>query len=333
MRKNDVSLLIALLALTISGCTSSPKKKSKKPSSNVETSSILSNSKEGTSARSSVSSGEDASSQSPISSVAPSSEVISSASIGASSSASPISSGYPSSSVPVLSSAQPVVSSTTPIVSSSDSVLSSNTPVVSSSVIPVSSGTPHTSTSISPIIGDTDYTDCQTEYDHGNASGLLSELRNVTKNGESGSYNDLWNTYNTAYVVNGKMYDYYSNITNYTPGDDQDHGSHSDEGDTYNREHSIPKSWWGGSTSTGSQGCDPFIVVPTDSVINGIRNNYTFGIVESVTNSSANGYSKLGYGSNSWGYSGIVFEPNDSVKGDFARIYFYAIAKYTESYD
>lgn len=160
----------------------------------------------------------------------------------------------------------------------------------------------------------------------------MSEMRAVIKSGQSGSYDGLWTTYKKAYVrSDGYIYDYYSNITNYVPGDDQDHGSHPQENYSYNREHSIPKSWWGGDYSTGTQGCDPFIVVPTDAKINEIRSNYAFGYVSSVTESSANNYSLLGYADETWGYSGKVFEPNDEVKGDFARIYFYALTKYDVS--
>ncbi|MBR0301566.1 MAG: endonuclease, partial [Bacilli bacterium] len=167
---------------------------------------------------------------------------------------------------------------------------------------------------------------------HGNRDGLMSEMKAVTKSGKSGSYDGLWTTYKNAYVrSDGYIYDYYSNITNYVPGDDQDHGSHPQENYSYNREHSIPKSWWGGDYSTGTQGCDPFIVVPTDAKINEIRSSYAFGYVSSVTERSANNYSLLGYADETWGYSGKVFEPNDQVKGDFARIYFYALTKYDVS--
>ena len=160
----------------------------------------------------------------------------------------------------------------------------------------------------------------------------MSEMKAVIKSGKSGSYDGLWTTYKSAYVRSDDyIYDYYSNITNYVPGDDQDHGSHPQENYSYNREHSIPKSWWGGDYSTGTQGCDPFIVVPTDAKINEIRSSYAFGYVSSVTERSANNYSLLGYADETWGYSGKVFEPNDEVKGDFARIYFYALTKYDVS--
>lgn len=189
--------------------------------------------------------------------------------------------------------------------------------------------------SITPApTGDTDYTYCEEAYKNGSASQLLTQIRDVAKNCHPGSYGDLWTIYNKVYVRDdGYMFDYYSNVTNFEPGTDQDGGSHSKEGDTYNREHSIPKSWWGGNTSSGTQGCDPFIVVPSDSVINGMRSNYAMGYVDYVQSSSKNNFSKLGPGKASYGYTGIVFEPDDSVKGDFARIVMYAIAAYQDSYD
>ena len=180
---------------------------------------------------------------------------------------------------------------------------------------------------VSATIDINDYSSCQTAYNNNNASGLLTALRTITSPGSSGSYDALWNTYKSAYVrADGYMFDYYSSITNYRPGTDQA-GSYGKEGDVYNREHSIPKSWWGGSTS--NQGADPYIVVPTDGYVNGARSNFTFGMVNVAEKTFSN--SKKGSGKQEWGYTGTVFEPDDSVKGDFARIYYYAIAKYSAS--
>ena len=174
----------------------------------------------------------------------------------------------------------------------------------------------------------TDYSAAQTAYANSDADALFSALRTISlPNTQSGSYSKLWDTYKTAYVrANGTMMDYYSSSSSYKPGTDQA-GSYSGEGDKYNREHSIPKSWWGGSESL--QGADPYIVVPTDGYVNGRRSNYPFGMVKSATYTSSGGFSKLGSADTSWGYSGTVFEPDDSLKGDFARIYFYAVTKYT----
>ena len=168
-----------------------------------------------------------------------------------------------------------------------------------------------------------DYTQCNNAHNSHNASALLSALRTITSPGKSGSYDGLYETYKAAYLKpNGRIFDYYSSFTNYDPDKDRA-GSYKKEGDCFNREHSIPQSWWGGGTS--NQGSDPFIVVPTDGYVNNGRSNFPFGIVSSATKTYSN--SKLG-SSSSYGYSGTVFEPDDSVKGDFARIYFYAIAKY-----
>ena len=179
-----------------------------------------------------------------------------------------------------------------------------------------------------------DYTACQNAYNDtsnpNQASNLLTEIRKITSPGSSGSYNALWTTYQTAYKKNNKIFDYYSNVS--SAGTNQC-GSYKNEGDCYNREHSIPQSWWGGGTN--NQGSDPFIVVPTDGKINSMRSNYSFGMVKTITDHSENNFSKLGTSdSNNWGGSGYtVFEPDDSVKGDFARIMYYAIGKYSDSYN
>ncbi len=102
-------------------------------------------------------------------------------------------------------------------------------------------------------------------------------------------------------------------------------GSYKNECDCYNREHSIPKSWWGGSPDKSKQGSDIFHVVPTDGKVNGIRSSYAFGETTNFDytyNGNKRGASTLS------GYSGTVFEPRDEYKGDFARGYFGTMAKW-----
>jgi len=164
------------------------------------------------------------------------------------------------------------------------------------------------------------------------ASALLSQLRSMTAKGKPSSYNELWNTYVKAFTKeDGYIKDYYSSLSRYTIKD-RDKGSGSKEGEKFNREHSIPKSWWGGSTASGTQGADPFIVIPADKVVNSKRSSYPFGVVSHAEYTSYGGYSKLGEADSSYGYTGTVFEPNDDVKGDLARIIFYSIVKYESSY-
>jgi endonuclease I len=107
----------------------------------------------------------------------------------------------------------------------------------------------------------------------------------------------------------------------------QDTGtSGSEECQKYNREHSFPKSWFGGFTSTGTPGTDLFHVYPTDKKVNNVRGNQPYGEVNNPTYTSANG-SKFGP-SSVIGLSGNVFEPINAYKGDFARTYFYMATRY-----
>lgn len=163
-------------------------------------------------------------------------------------------------------------------------------------------------------------------------SALKTALHNIISAGfVSTSYDGLWDVYPTTdNKPNGKVWDMYSDIPGgtapyeFTFVTDQC-GSYSSEGDCYNREHSVPQSWFGGSSPMYS---DIFHVVPTDGKVNGQRSNYPFGEVSSATWTSLNG-SKLG-ACNVPGFTGTVFEPIDSFKGDFARIYFYMCVRYKD---
>ena len=189
----------------------------------------------------------------------------------------------------------------------------------------------NTSKNVEPVQAAIDYSACETAHNANNKSNLKTALYNVVKNGNPGSYSGLWTSYLTVYKKsNGYLKDYYSNTSTFT-SDNQDNGSGgTTEGDKYNREHTIPKSWWGGSTS--NQGADIFIVVPADKLVNNKRSDNCLGMVGSATFSSNNNYSKLGTSTSSWNFFGSpVFEPNDEVKGDLARIVFYSVIKYDVS--
>ena len=116
-------------------------------------------------------------------------------------------------------------------------------------------------------------------------------------------------------------------------------GRSSDECDCFNREHSIPKSWYGGTTS--GPGCDIFQVVPTDGYVNNRRSNYAFGEVSSATytyDGAKKGSAKsititggntiAGNTGATISASGTVFEPRDEYKGDFARGYMGALLRW-----
>lgn len=95
----------------------------------------------------------------------------------------------------------------------------------------------------------------------------------------------------------------------------------------YNREHSLPKSWWGGSTSEPMY-TDLHHVIPTDNAANGQRSAWPLGEVDDVE--WTNGSSKLGYGTFGSSGNNKTFEPADEYKGDFARIYFYMATCYMD---
>ncbi|MBQ9077263.1 MAG: endonuclease [Muribaculaceae bacterium] len=95
-----------------------------------------------------------------------------------------------------------------------------------------------------------------------------------------------------------------------------------------NREHSVPKSWWGGSSSTPAY-TDLNHLYPSEKDANTAKSNYPLGTV-SVT-SFDNGVSKVGTPvSGQGGGAAKVFEPADEYKGDFARTYFYMATCYQD---
>ena len=142
-------------------------------------------------------------------------------------------------------------------------------------------------------------------------------------------YDGLWKAFReTDCRKDGTVWDMYSNTTKFRFDTDQDKGRHSKEGDTYNREHSFPKSWFNDARPMHN---DLFHLYPTDSYINGIRSNYAFGETDHPSKTSHNGFSKFGKSSVP-GYSGEVFEPNDEYKGDFARSYFYMATAYEDKF-
>lgn len=158
-------------------------------------------------------------------------------------------------------------------------------------------------------------------------SALKTALHGVISKHKTISYDGLWSCYyETDKRADGKLWDMYSNITNFVIGGSAQGHNYSKEGDGYNREHSMPKSWFNEASPMKS---DLVHVVPTDGYVNNRRSNYPFGETDGGSYKSSGGFSKLGTCTTS-GYSGTVFEPNDKYKGDFARIYFYMATCYED---
>lgn len=181
------------------------------------------------------------------------------------------------------------------------------------------------------------------------AEELFSQLTKVTNAGYVAlSYSGLWDAYTKTDVDdNNHIIDMYSNCT-FSPGKKSEGGdqcgNYRNECDCYNREHSVPKSWFGSLEK--EIGADVFHVVPTDGKVNSYRSNYAFGVVAS---GDQVGTCKVGSSvstihndkktisaeanTNTSAPSGKkVFEPSNQYKGDFARGYFGTIMKWNTKY-
>jgi endonuclease I len=159
---------------------------------------------------------------------------------------------------------------------------------------------------------------------------LRAALHDIVKNHTVYAYDYAWTAYRTTDVrPDGKVWDIYSDVPGgpqfyeYDFGADEG-GVGGQEGEGYTREHSWPKSWFGGEVSPMYS--DLFALYPTDAHVNGNRGNNAYGEVTSPDWTSLNG-SKRGPCSYP-GYAGIAFEPIDEYKGDLARTYFYMSTRY-----
>lgn len=159
---------------------------------------------------------------------------------------------------------------------------------------------------------------------------LKTAMFKIIKSHTQLGYKQLWTAFQTTDKrADDKVWDMYSNVTNFTFGTDQDgqnNKHYKKEGDTYNREHSFPKDWFDDAYPMYT---DLVHLVPTDGYVNGRRGNDPFGETKGDKYISENGFSKLGSCTYP-GYKGTVFEPNDEYKGDFARIYFYMATAYED---
>lgn len=144
---------------------------------------------------------------------------------------------------------------------------------------------------------------------------LKTALSGLLLNHTVHEYNSLWEFFKSTDVrPDGTIWDMYSSTrrTN-TWG--------------MNREHSFPKSWWGGDVNMAYT--DINHLYPSDGDANMAKSNYPLGMVGNTIFN--NGVTKVG--NNTFpGYStsAMVFEPADEYKGDFARTYFYIVTCYQD---
>ena len=160
-------------------------------------------------------------------------------------------------------------------------------------------------------------------YDKANGlagAELKTALHQIIEVGVRVSYgSNTWIAFEkTDITADGFVWDMYSYEKRTFPG-----GGSAPSG--MNIEHSVAKSWWGGSNNNAYK--DLYHLNPSDSKANSARSNYPLGV---VTNGTTTGSIKVG--SNTFGneYSGNSFEPIDEYKGDFARAYLYMFTCYED---
>jgi endonuclease I len=144
---------------------------------------------------------------------------------------------------------------------------------------------------------------------------LKAALSTLLLNHTVQEYNSLWTFFpSTDKRPDGSVWDMYSSTVRYF-------GSTSG----MNREHSFPKSWWGGDVNAAYT--DINHLYPADGDANLAKSYYPLG--EVGTSYFNNGTTNVGLNSFA-GYStsSYVFEPADEYKGDFARTYFYMVTCY-----
>ena len=125
-------------------------------------------------------------------------------------------------------------------------------------------------------------------------SALKTALCQIIYKDKNPGYDALLEMYHKSDKrPDGYLRDWYSNATSYVIGGPAENHSYNGEGQSYNREHSVPQSWFSKKAPMKSDGHH---VIPTDGYVNNRRGNLPFGEVDpnSITYQSANGYSKVG---------------------------------------
>ena len=160
------------------------------------------------------------------------------------------------------------------------------------------------------------------------ASNILSALQTcISKNYNEISYKGLEPHYLNTDFYADTLWDMYStcNFTYEMANIPQKYVC-----DGWNKEHVVCQSWLG----SGPMVSDMFNVYPTDARVNNLRSNYPYGVVSTnkgISNDPEHhALGKLGTSAITGAGSNTVYEPDDKYKGDFARTFFYMVARYRD---
>jgi len=153
---------------------------------------------------------------------------------------------------------------------------------------------------------------------------LRQALHNLIRQHTRVSYASLWQHYRaTDCRPDGTVWDMYGDI-HFAKFKSVQGGPPGRMGSYLTREHSWPKTSWGGAVNDAYS--DLFHVLPGDAHTNGQKGIRPPG--ETDGSAKSWGVTKVGAARAGLGYAGEVFEPGDEYKGDFARTYFYFLVCY-----
>lgn len=155
-------------------------------------------------------------------------------------------------------------------------------------------------------------------------AALKAKLHQIINTGNSNSYTGLFKNcfVHTDVRDDGTWWDMYSNTKR------QVYSGSAITWSGMNREHSFPKSWWGGDENDAYTDCNH--LYPSDGPANTAKNNYPLGEVDPNHITYDNGVSLVGNPvEGQGGGAKLVYEPADEYKGDFARTYFYMVTCYS----
>ena len=157
-----------------------------------------------------------------------------------------------------------------------------------------------------------------------NADAILTALCSIIDDHTVIAYSGLEPYYEQTDFYNDTLWDMYSTCR-FTMADANTPQKYVCDG--WNKEHLVCQSWLG----SGPMVSDLFNVYPTDARINNLRSNYPYGVVSggfSGFSGDPQHHGKGKLGSSTTSGIGTCYEPDDQYKGDFARSFFYMVARY-----
>jgi len=157
---------------------------------------------------------------------------------------------------------------------------------------------------------------------------LKTALHEIISGHNELSYSQLWEAFEkTDKAPNGSVWEMFSECVFEFVANQCGQGGARNICDCFAREHSFPRSWYGGDVMPMHS--DLFHIFPIDAIINSQRGNRPYGEVGEINTIREGGLGRFGAPRVGLGfYASSVFEPDDEYKGDVARAFFYMATRY-----